>query len=594
MRLDLNINSKERDMMKIKLRVCKNGDDSFLVWQINQRIDRCRGFAVYRRRNGKEELLPSYAGFEDESWERGELRPSTEWPIQKLMWTDYTVRSGDKVSYRVVPVVGPDKDHLRPAENLASNWSPPGQLDPWVSKQFACYFNRGIVATQWVQKLLGTSHSERQRAAKLDGVILDLKNPQPRNALAGELREGLLALLKKAKAEKLRVYASLFELTDEELMNALAALGQRAYVVLADGAIDRSKKKQDDNDVRPGKGHSKSDENSDARKLLKRSKVEVHDRMTRGKFLAHNKILVVCDSKGRPRWTWTGSTNWTPSGLCTQANNGLLIDDPALAVRFKEQIEKLALAGSESPKSLASANSKPVQMKIGTNPVTVWFTRTNKLADLEDAKARIDAANDGALFLMFQTGAKGSLLEAIMNRQKDKSFYIHGVISSPPTEGGKKPKGTKQKLTTEEAVAKRVAFIHHGERIKYAPDLLLPFAQRKSDHWFGEFVKKNGAHAIVHSKIIVLDPFGKKPIVMTGSHNMGKTASSKNDENLVIIEGDVALAAAYAVNIMSIYDNYRWRYRVAAGSKWKGIHDNDKWQDEYLPNVAPELRFWMG
>src|SRR5262249_32975966 len=112
--------------------------------------------------------------------------------------------------------------------------------------------------------------------------------------------------------------------------------------------------------------------------------------------------------------------------------------------------------------------------------------------------------------------------------------------------------------------------------------------------WFGEFVKKNGAHAIVHSKVIVLDPFGKKPIVMTGSHNMGKTASSKNDENLVIIEGDRDLASAYAVNIMSIYDNYLCRYRVAAGSKWKGLTDNSTWQKSYMGDAAPELKFWLG
>ena len=80
---------------------------------------------------------------------------------------------------------------------------------------------------------------------------------------------------------------------------------------------------------------------------------------------------------------------------------------------------------------------------------------------------------------------------------------------------------------------------------------------------------------------------------MTGSHNMGKTASSKNDENLVIVEGDAALAAAYAVNIMSIYDNYRWRYRVAGGSKWKGISDNDIWQKKFLKNTKLELTFWM-
>jgi phosphatidylserine/phosphatidylglycerophosphate/cardiolipin synthase-like enzyme len=440
--------------------------------------------------------------------------------------------------------------------------------------------------------------SVRARAAKLDKVIGDLKQPRGRNALAGELRDGLLGLLKRAKEEGLRVHAALFELTDQELLNALGALGRSAYVVLADGAIDKSKKQKtaDDNDIPARKRRSSGDENREARDYLRKQDVDVHNRMTRGKFLAHNKILVISDRKGKPRWTWTGSTNWTPSGLCTQANNGLLIDDHKLAGRFQAHIEDLALARDDSPASLAELNSTPINQKVGRSDVRVWFTRTNKLADLADARKLIAEAKHGALFVMFQTGAKGSLLEAVMKRQKDSHFYIHGVISSPPSEGGRK-KGAggkrKRKLTPEEAVAKRVAFVHKGERTKYAPDLLLPFAQRGSDHWFAEFVKKNGAHAIIHSKIIVLDPFGKKPIVMTGSHNMGKTASSKNDENLVIVEGDAALTAAYAVNIMSIYDNYRWRYRVAGGSKWKGISDNDIWQKKFLKNTKLELTFWM-
>ena len=34
-----------------------------------------------------------------------------------------------------------------------------------------------------------------------------------------------------------------------------------------------------------------------------------------------------------------------------------------------------------------------------------------------------------------------------------------------------------------------------------------------------------GVH--IHSKVIVLDPFGKNPVVMTGSHNLGYKASSR-------------------------------------------------------------------
>ena len=57
----------------------------------------------------------------------------------------------------------------------------------------------------------------------------------------------------------------------------------------------------------------------------------------------------------------------------------------------------------------------------------------------------------------------------------------------------------------------------------------------------------------IHSKVIVLDPFGQHPVVMTGSHNLGYKASHANDDNLVIVEGNGPLAAAYAINIIAIY-----------------------------------------
>jgi phosphatidylserine/phosphatidylglycerophosphate/cardiolipin synthase-like enzyme len=56
--------------------------------------------------------------------------------------------------------------------------------------------------------------------------------------------------------------------------------------------------------------------------------------------------------------------------------------------------------------------------------------------------------------------------------------------------------------------------------------------------------------------------FGEFPVVMTASHNMGPKASADNDENLVIIENNRKLAIEYAVHIKSLYDHYRWRFRL--------------------------------
>jgi len=73
-----------------------------------------------------------------------------------------------------------------------------------------------------------------------------------------------------------------------------------------------------------------------------------------------------------------------------------------------------------------------------------------------------------------------------------------------------------------------------------------------------------GAGVHIHSKVIVLDPFGANPVVMTGSHNLGFKASSKNDDNLMIVEGNSSLAIAYAADIIGIYRNYRWNSYVDA------------------------------
>jgi len=563
--------------MPIQLKAYQNGDDVFLLWKPDATIDECRGFAIERKKKGgATETLPTWMGFEGTHWKRGTSKLSNVWPVQRYTWVDYSTRDGDTVKYRVVPMAG-KAGALHSVDDEASDWTGWIDVTPEVSKPFSCYFNRGIVATQWVQRLLGASLGVANRRKTLDTVIQDLDHPERRNILSGQLRDGLRSLLLDAKKKNRKVDAALFELTDEELIRDLAALGAKARVVLADGSTTDG-----------------NDENKLARPILRGKGVAVSDRICQKKFLAHNKVVVVYDG-AKPRWTWTGSLNWTPSGLCSQANNAILIDDRSVAKVFADQIGQLITSGNESPQTLADRNSKPRNLAAtGGRAVRVWFTRTVGQVDLKDAAQLIGGAKKGALFLMFMTGLKDSLLKAILDRQTEEDFFIHGVISSQPPEPVQKKLGKKKKLTHEEAVAKQVAFVNRNERVKYAPDLLLPMAREKAtEQWFDEFVKKNGAHAIVHSKIVVLDPFGAKPIVMTGSHNMGTTASKKNDENLVIVQGDRKLAAAYAVNILSVYNNYRWRFRLAQGTKFEGLYDHDRWQASQLGGApGKELAFW--
>jgi phosphatidylserine/phosphatidylglycerophosphate/cardiolipin synthase-like enzyme len=105
----------------------------------------------------------------------------------------------------------------------------------------------------------------------------------------------------------------------------------------------------------------------------------------------------------------------------------------------------------------------------------------------------------------------------------------------------------------------------------------------------------------VHSKVILVDPFGKHPVIMTGSHNLGPKASAMNDDNLVIVENDPDAAAHYAVNIITIYNQYRWRFQQLQAAKnhqslnkFNGLQAPWTSQASYfVGDKAKELSFWL-
>ncbi|MEO6391955.1 MAG: phospholipase D-like domain-containing protein [Pyrinomonadaceae bacterium] len=552
----------------MKVRTYHNGDDVYIAWKTGF-IPDCRGFALMRKRNGLEEVVSTWVGFEGQDHKLGERRSSTNWPIQKYQWTDYMAAGGDRLQYRVVPMIGPDQDNLRPDEDTASEWTPEIELSNEVSPKIEAYFNRGIVAAQWVSRRLGVTDHDL-KTTKLREVI-DTPDDSFRNYLAGQLGARLFELLAKAAKEKREIYGALYELDDEQLESALEKFRKRAHIVLANGSV---KKKGED-------------QNQAARDRLT-GKIDLHNRMISPRALGHNKFLVICDTHGRARWVWTGSQNWTKTGLCTQANNSVLIDDFDLAEEYRQQWDLLRDAGDLTPDTLKDSNSEPRDPAIDSGTVRVWFTPTIGQVDLDEARKLIEKAKQSILFLMFNPGPKDTLLNGIIaTAQKGvagKRLYIHGAINQDP--------GT---------TANPVELFQEGNSVRSDFELTLPAAIDETTSWFVREMKKlPQTFAMVHSKVVVVDAFSDHPVVMTGSHNLGPKASGTNDENFLIFKDLPGLAAAYATNIMSIYNQYRWRFRSQKQPKAKrfnGLKDNDIWQKGYLKKGSTGLReieFWVG
>jgi phosphatidylserine/phosphatidylglycerophosphate/cardiolipin synthase-like enzyme len=115
----------------------------------------------------------------------------------------------------------------------------------------------------------------------------------------------------------------------------------------------------------------------------------------------------------------------------------------------------------------------------------------------------------------------------------------------------------------------------------------------------------SAGHAIIHDKIIVIDPLDKGGwAVITGSHNLGYKASYDNDENLLIITGNQPLALCYAVHVIDVYQHYLMRAKqedemrkaLLAGKPTKAPSANhgflkatDTWQDRFFKPQPPTI-----
>src|SRR5262249_39311336 len=111
----------------------------------------------------------------------------------------------------------------------------------------------------------------------------------------------------------------------------------------------------------------------------------------------------------------------------------------------------------------------------------------------------------------------------------------------------------------------------------------------------------SAGNAIIHDKVVVIDPLSDDCVVVTGSHNLGYKASYANDENLLIVRGNKPLAQAYAVHVLDLYDHYRFRYaqsrhNPSAGTFAGFLKPNDSWLSAFFASDDRQrtMRYWAG
>jgi phosphatidylserine/phosphatidylglycerophosphate/cardiolipin synthase-like enzyme len=598
-----------------------NNDVIMVAWSYGRRPEGCMGFAIYRiDKDGKETVLPGQARFKGvvpTKWTTEEL------PVQKFYWKDpyarlEAERTGQRTfRYKIVPMEG-KPGNLVPMAHLAVLITNEVEITPILDNGLRVYFNRGLISTQRVARALGPKNMK-------DSLIEQVSDPKSklRESLSGDMVEALEGFL--ARADKTgKIYAALYELKDAQLIEGLSGLGKRLHIVLGDSKEDEDVLDDEGEPVKvtsPKTGKTKTktvkvDGNQEARETLTKSANEIHDRIMPSGHIAHNKFLVYVDSKGKPKAILTGSTNWTSTGLCTQTNNTIVIDNEAVAKRYLAYWKQLAKDTDDAdgiPKNLQGAtlrawDAEGTDIPLGDGiAASSWFSPNTPKArsssakatekrppDMEELATLIGQARHSVLFLAFYPGTPSLANWTAQAARANKNLFVRGCVTNKSASEGfyyelkgmtppAKVKGQKNPPPKQDP------------RVFGAE----AFDSKVPDGWKKEIL--NAGYAIIHDKIVVIDPFADDCVVATGSHNLGHKASFDNDENLLIVRGNKKLAMAYTTHVLDVYDHFSARYRFKLNGGQKDALELESkpeaWLGKYFDADGQvnnsQLKFWM-
>ena len=674
-----------------------NGEIAYLAWEADGPIGGCVGFMITRVHEtgadaGQRRILPTWIAFDDQSNPDWLNQDSSVWPIQQYEWRDLTLRQSRdtatvrpidfRVHYEIqaVGLAGPGDAPL-PASPTALDQDANGQPrytgprhplkalgPPIVTAPIDVTHTYGDIQATYTNGILSTQNLLQQLEAvqgvKPPGVDagptlgvtpgllatlkkhIPLKNDPIRMFLTGDVLSFLMRLMDRAEQEGGELYCALYELHDPQLIDRLKALadaGKLHLILSTAGSTDPNPAR---NPPTPKAPLVWDTENHDARALLHgAAQGDIQDRLFNNQeHIGHDKFTVYVKD-GQAKAVLTGSTNFTETGLCTQSNNAILIEDDNVAGLYLDFWKRLhaddqpagvpvnvqkgrsAIAGFAPNKgvqglALRQANAAlaaPVTLGDGKTKVEVLFSPNTQAAtkngtsptpiDLARVYSLMEHAQQALLFLTFLPGVGGNqnIIGVAAKLANDQpNLLVQGAISDPsalpaaaagaPTTYVKNPGGTTEKLPP------RAIWWPGGAQSK----VVMVRAAAVTEQ-FGNLRPEllTAGHAIIHDKIIVIDPLDEDNCtVITGSHNLGYKASYQNDENLLIIRGNRPLAISYAIHVLDVYDHYVMRAKleeqlrqslIATGApppaKAGGfLARDDSWQARWFAGGQPTSR----
>ena len=498
------------------------------------------GFGIQRRdhENGEVFWLRGLKKFDLPQSDEGDAVSTRHHPIQKFHWGDYTTKPGRTYTYTLHAMTGQpgalvDFDSVDVQVTCEAPES--------VGKNgHAVHFNRSAAASQ----------AFANRFPSLPPG--DVQDPNARTWLSRGLAESLIAFIDSAKAGE-GLYLFVYEFEKDEFLEALKRAKTRGVKleILYDARLDKN-----------GEGpstHSKP-------QIIKFGLQAVcKGRKGSGLNISHNKFMVLTDTHGKPRAVWTGSTNFTDSGIYGQSNVGHAVADSNLAQVYFRWHQAIWNAPETS-----AADSRKIVMNLTTVPTSNLSGTTLVLSPRKTIEAVTECAR------LVSAGNRMVCFTA--------PFALHDDLEQALAKAPAQVFG----LLNKDSVV--------GKELHQAPNTQLAAAGAMNDKstleaWQGKLQAESMHHSgvFIHTKIILVDPLSDHPIVITGSANFSNNSSKNNDENQLFIAGETQVADVYLGEFMRMFDHYYFRdhiKRVSQQTKTNPkagfLDETDKWTDRFF------------
>jgi PLD-like domain len=508
-----------------------------------------------------EYCLPNFLDFEnpiksDDILKCTNKNGSDRRPFQSFHWVHFPSAGPGQYKYTIYTAYFKNKEliqHKGPKVTLEV------RLDDKLSfSNFDLGFTRGYVSSQaYVDKF-------DNKPIHPENKTIDYDTTPYRDQykwLGAHVRELIFDFLGECKREEsttLDMFS--YDLNEPDIIRALCDIGNRVRVFQ-----DDSKEHVTVQALEP-----------EAKKALSTAGVEVKTGHFQG--LAHDKVFIL-KKNGKPIKVLTGSTNFSIRGIYVQANSALVFNDSTVADLYEQAFDQAFKNEKEFSSSLIASKWHSIEVGSSNNnnsipKIEVSFAPHKTQKDqfpfsLEKVSNAIESANSSIFYAIMAPEGGGPVMPALENLADNPNLFSLGVIDKQGQldlfKGGKNAGTTAYAALT-----------------KNAPS---PFKKEMSslEGKFGQ---------VIHHKYVVCDFNDKNPVVFCGSSNLAKGGEQHNGDNLIAIY-DQAVATAYAVESIRLYDHYKFASLLKASddpnTTSKTLKSSDEWIKPYYD--TNDIRF---